>query len=149
MSDYKRLFNYGSIKENIPNKLISKLQLKIRVQINKKVSIENQKYLLRSDNLNSHILFKVTEVDQIKFEAEESLNVSIIIESLSLNMRVRILESFPIRAVIKNSVSLKAFNYFTSKNFLLTHFEGDNQFLYLLFEMSAMELVQLFREQIG
>ena len=61
--DYKRLFSYGAIKENIPNKLIQKMKLMINVQINKNIIANNKKYILRSDNFNSHILMKITEID--------------------------------------------------------------------------------------
>lgn len=32
---YKKLFNYGSTKENLPNKLLKKLNLNLDIKINK------------------------------------------------------------------------------------------------------------------
>jgi len=46
------------------------------------------------------------------------------------------------------AIKQKAFNYFLDKNLILTFFQGDNNFLYVFFEISALELVNTFRKNI-
>ena len=66
-SIFTKLFNYGSTKENIPNKLISKLKLEMEVSINGK-KYGNYKYKLRHFNFSSYIYAKITELSQIPFD---------------------------------------------------------------------------------
>lgn len=47
------------------------------------------------------------------------------------------------------SIRQKAFNYHLDKNLILTFFEGDDHFLYFFFEISALELVNIFRNTIA
>ena len=50
--------------------------------------------------------------------------------------------------VVDGAIKQKAFNYYLDKNFVFTYFEGDNHFLYIFFEMSVLELVNIFRSII-
>jgi len=49
---------------------------------------------------------------------------------------------------VDGAIKQKAFNYYLDKNFVFTYFEGDNHFLYIFFEMSVLELVNIFRSII-
>lgn len=46
------------------------------------------------------------------------------------------------------AIRQKAFNYYLDKNLVFALFEGDNNFLYLLGEYSAVELLTEFRREI-
>lgn len=51
--------------------------------------------------------------------------------------------------IVECSIKQKAFNYHLDKNLILTFFEGDDHFLYFFFEISALELVNIFRNSIS
>jgi len=51
--------------------------------------------------------------------------------------------------IVECAIRQKAFNYYLEKNLILTFFEGDNHFLYFFFEISALELVNIFRTSIA
>ncbi len=80
---FTKLFNYGSTKENIPNKLINKLKLELEVVINGK-KYSNYPFKLRTFNFSSYLYSKITELNQIKFDLytphnmfKDNLNISI------------------------------------------------------------------------
>lgn len=50
--------------------------------------------------------------------------------------------------IVDGAIRQKAFNYFLDRNFVLTFFEGDDHFLYIFFEISVLELVNIFRKAI-
>lgn len=50
--------------------------------------------------------------------------------------------------IIDGAIKQKAFNYYLDKNFVFTYFEGDSCFLYIFFEISVLELVNIFRSII-
>lgn len=61
------MFDYGSTKENIANKLLAKLNLQIHLKINK-VCLTNIPYKMRNFNFSSYLVFKCTDIGNIKFD---------------------------------------------------------------------------------
>ena len=93
---FTKLFNYGSTKENIPNKLISKLKLQLEVTINKK-KYSLYPYKLRTFNFSSYLYSKVTELNQIKFDMytphnmfKDNLEISVVFYSRTFKVSHRI-----------------------------------------------------------
>lgn len=69
-----RLFDYGSTKENIANKLLAKLGLQVHIKINK-LALTNVPYKLRSFNFSSYLVFKCTEINTLRFEFNSPPNL--------------------------------------------------------------------------
>ena len=74
--DFKKLFNYGSTKENLPNKLLKNMGIHVEVQINDQ-TYPNYKYFMRSENFTSHLLLKINEVSKMPINLTEKLNISL------------------------------------------------------------------------
>lgn len=84
---YVRLFDYGSTKENIANKLLTKLNLQIHLKVNK-MGLLNIPFKMRNFNFSSYLVFKCTDIAQIKFDFstphnmfKEKLNLELTFES--------------------------------------------------------------------
>lgn len=56
-------------------------------------------------------------------------------------MSVSSTHCFLAKQLLTEAVRQKAFNYFVQGNVLLTYFEGDDRLLYMVFEMSAIEVI--------
>lgn len=69
-----RLFDYGSTKENIANKLLAKLNLQLHIKINK-LALSSVPYKLRSFNFSSYLVFKCTDVNTLKFDFNSPPNL--------------------------------------------------------------------------
>lgn len=61
-TEFRRLFDYCSTKENLPNKLLSKLKISVSAVVNDKMRVSDKKFVLHSDNYSSHVLIKFEEV---------------------------------------------------------------------------------------
>ncbi|KAL4441603.1 hypothetical protein ABPG74_021535 [Tetrahymena malaccensis] len=146
-TDYRKLFEYCSTKENLPNKLLQRLKLKVNATINK-LKISEKKYLLRSENFSSHLLIKFDEIQKINLQYLDEINFEISFFSVHLKTSVKIARKFKVKDIFEKSVCQKAFCYYEERNFLTCFFEGDSMFLYTLFEISAMELVTRFRFEL-
>ncbi|KAL4493096.1 hypothetical protein ABPG72_003181 [Tetrahymena utriculariae] len=146
-TDYRKLFEYCSTKENLPNKLLQRLKLKVSATINK-FKISEKKYLLRCENFSSHLLIKFDEIQKINLQYLDAINFEISFFSLHLKTSVKIARMFKVKDIFERSVCQKAFCYYEERNFLTCFFEGDSIFLYTLFEISAIELVTRFRLEL-
>jgi len=60
------------------------------------------------------------------------------ITSKLLNAHILFEKKFTVKEILDKRVLQKAFSYYLESNFLITFFEGDNYFLYFLYEFSAI-----------
>ncbi|KRX06189.1 hypothetical protein PPERSA_06071 [Pseudocohnilembus persalinus] len=147
--DFRKLFNYNSIKENLPNKLIKRLALSLSVKINKQW-YRDFKFVLQCENFASHIIAKITEqVQNLKFITTDKIEIEVLFYSKYLNTSVSVKKVYLTKEIQKNCVKQKVFNYFLDQHFILPFFNGDEQILYVLFEISAITLLRKFREELA
>lgn len=71
---YVRLFDYGSTKENIANKLLAKLDLQLHLKINK-LALTNVPYRLRTFNFSSYLVFKCVDISTLRFDFSSPPNL--------------------------------------------------------------------------
>lgn len=151
---FTKLFNYGSTKQNIPNKLIAKLKLDLEVTINGKI-YKGYKNKLRQFNFSSYLYTKVNELNLLPFDMytphnmfKDKLNIQFKFYSRTYKVTHHIKYQFTPEEVAECAIKQKAFNYFLAKNLIITFFEGDNTFLYCFLEISVLELITEFRRII-
>jgi len=152
---YNKLFEYGHIKENISTKLIEKLKLRVDFSLNKNRKyyakyIENHPYKMKIENNFTHILLNIPRVKEIKFdESLEQLEIDIIFKSLFLKKMVTYTYILKKKDLYALKRSTPAFHYYPIKNFLFVYFDDDNKVLYMLYEISVLELIRGFERQLS
>jgi hypothetical protein len=151
---FTKLFNYGSTKENIPNKLINRLKLELSVTINKR-NYPAYPFKLRSFNFSSYLYAKMPELAEIPFDMytphnffKDKLDITLRFYSRTFKVAHTLSYSFKPEDIADCAIRQKAFNYFLNKNLIITFFEGDSAFLYAFLEISVLELVTEFRKAI-
>lgn len=151
---FTKLFNYGSTKENIPNKLIDKLDLEMHIQLNKRPS-KKQPFKLRTFNFASYLYTKFSDIKDFKYDFytphnmfKDNIYLEITFKSLKYKVSHTIAKKYCPEEIVEMAIKQKAFNYYLDKNIIFTYFEGDDHFLYIFFEISVLELVNIFRNAI-
>jgi hypothetical protein len=71
---YIRLFDYGSTKENIANKLLTRLNLQLHLKINK-VCLTNIPFKMKNFNFSSYLVFKCTDIANLQFDFNSPHNI--------------------------------------------------------------------------
>ena len=153
VENYLKIFQYGHVKENILNKLIEKLQLRIDISWNRKrpyyaLYQENFPYKMKYNNNMSHILLRVDDIKKILINDLSVLDLQIKIKSRYLR------RSIELDYLIKkddlysdNRKSTKVFHYFPIKNLLFVYFDKDTKVQYMLCDISILEVVtQLYNK---
>ena len=149
-----RLFEYGSTKENIPNKLIKKLGLEINLRLNK-MELRNIPFSIKTFNFSSYLVAKVLEIQGLEFDFttphnmfKDKIELEITFYSRTFMFSHSIKKSYLPEDIYQQAVRQKAFNYYLDKNFVFTFFEGDRSFLYLFVEFSLLEIINEFRNKM-
>jgi hypothetical protein len=62
---YIRLFDYGSTKENIANKLLTRLNLQLHLKI----------FKMKNFNFSSYLVFKCTDIANLQFDFNSPHNI--------------------------------------------------------------------------
>lgn len=146
-----RLFDYGSTKENIPNKLIKRLDLELEVRLNNRPSVI-QPFKLRTFNFSSYLCAKMEQIRDFKYDFytphnmfKDSITIDMIFRSRRYKVTHKLTRKYSPEEIVETAIKQKAYNYYLDKNFVFTFFEGDDHFLYIFYETSLLELVHAFR----
>jgi len=153
METYAKLFQYGNVKENIASKLIEKLKLRVDFSLNKSRPyyarfIENHPFNMKIENNFTHILMNIPRVQEIKFDVSlDQLELDITFRSVYLRRKINFHYILKKKELYEQKKSTKAFHYYPVKNFLFVYFDNDNKVLYMLYEISALEIIKGFHQQ--
>ncbi|KAM3135728.1 hypothetical protein pb186bvf_012125 [Paramecium bursaria] len=143
------LFQYGSTKLNLFDKLLNSMKLKTELTINK--NRFEPKLLFRKLNSASHIYFKqmIENVPlRMKKDTYDELKLKLTITSDLLQMSHTIQKNYTCQEILQKSVKQKAFNFLVDGNILFAYFDQDNYILYMLFEYSGPQFMNLLWRQI-
>lgn len=123
-----RLFDYGSTKENIANKLLAKLDLQLDLKINK-LSLSSMPYRMRTFNFSSYLVFKCTDVNSLAFDFntphnlfKDKVTLELVFESRKYKASHAIRRSYHPEEIYDMAIRQKAFNYYLDKNLVFTLF---------------------------
>lgn len=152
--NYYKLFEYNHVKENIANKLVQRLDLKIDVEINpssrlyQKI-VKNHPFRIKLDNNLTHFVVPLTEVANSRLDDLQVIEYKFIFHSAFLKNRVTFHHKFNKKDVFQDSIKTKAFCYYPHGSILLVYFDEDNRILYALFEISAIDVLIKCRESLS
>ena len=79
---------------------------------------------------------------------KDNVVIDMIFRSKKYKVTYKIEKKYCPEEIVEMAIKQKAFNYYLDKNFVFTYFEGDNHFLYIFYEISVLELVNIFRSII-
>ena len=79
---------------------------------------------------------------------KDKLNIGIRFYSKTYKVAYQLNYSFLPSEIAEMAIKQKAFNYFLSKNVVITFFQGDKTFLYAFLEISVLQLITQFRKVI-
>lgn len=98
---------------------------------------------------------KIQQINQYKYEFntphnmfKDKVELEVTFRSKKYKVSHKIKKSYVPEELYQKAIKQKAFNYYLDKNFVFTCFEGDNHFLYIFFEISVLDLVNIFRKII-
>ncbi len=154
VDNYLKIFDYGHIKENVLNKLIEKLQLRIDISWNRKrpyyaLYQDNYPFKMKYYNNMTHLLLRVDEIKKILISDLSVIDLMITIKSRYLRRAIELNYLIKKDDIYdeKNRKSTKVFHYFPMKNLLFVYFDQDIKVQYMICNISILEVVtQLYNK---
>lgn len=146
MKKISEMYQYNSMKMNVPNKIIDWLQLTLDVRIGKDIFVSGHKYSYSKLNYAGFIFTEVKRISKLRFTSFDSLKLSLIFRSPKLSEAVDFSFDIPKKAIIENCNKTRLFNYYIQKNVALIYFDKDDSILKCLFEVSSVHLILRFAD---
>jgi len=148
VENYLKMFEYGHVKENVLNKLIERLNIRIDIAWNKKrpyyaLYQDNFPFKIKYQNNMSHIILRVDDIKKILIQDLSVLDLVITFRSRYLRRSIEL--DFQIKKDdiydASNRKSTKVFHYLPLKNLLFVYFDNDTKVQYMLCEISILEVI--------
>lgn len=149
MKKVSEMYQYNSMKMNIPNKIIDWLQLTLDVKIGKEVLVGGHKYTYNKMNYAGFIYTEIKKISKLKFHSFDNLKISLIFRSPRLLESVEFQYEIPKRDILESCKKTRLFNYYIQKNLAFIYFDGDDSILKCLFEVSSVHLILQFSDLFG
>lgn len=146
MKKVNDMYQYNSMKMNVPNKIMDWLQPMLDIRIGKDIFVGGHKFTYNKLNYAGFIYTEIKRISKLKFQAFDNLKLSLIFRSPKLSESVEFEFSIAKRDILEKCKKTRLFNYYIQKNVALIYFDQDDSILKCLFEISSVHLILRFAD---